>query len=533
MALFGGILVATTAFVVLTGTSEVQQLAVRGSIARSFHAAYDILVRPAGSQSAYEQRTGRVRPNYLSGLFGGISVAQWHRIERLPGVSVAAPIANIGYVLPTVTVPVDLTRAVPRHGTVLLRVRLSWITDRGLSRVPDASDYVYVTDRRMLPAPEKAPLTATPREEYAAFSPGERLPDGRVVRICPDDAQPLQALEVFPTPDSPFTAGFRSDVECFSRLTGLRGAGWAPFGHERFGPPVPFARGHFGIQLTWPFPFLLSAIAPGPEARLDGVNRAVISGRYLNASDQLHSTLGASGMHLHYIPVLAASAPVTDETAALSVQRLSTAAATGFARVGLPELPGTFPLASYLDRQPGGPVIDRATVGVRRPYRDFLRTMAPSARSDSNSGAEIDQFWTVGQTSYGQSQATLVPSTVPAQPNQTWDTVGGATYTFVPAEERDVQFRRLTDHNATGVVNQDYGNAWLYKVGTFAASRLPGFSPLTRLPLETYEPPSLAPGDQRTRRLLGGRALAPNANIGGYLGAAAVVDHDAGGGEGV
>src|SRR5919199_1731130 len=68
-------------------------------------------------------------------------------LALLPGIEVAAPIENIGYVLALARVPVDLSRFVGRHGRVLLRARVSWRTDRGLSRLPDSSLYLYVTDR--------------------------------------------------------------------------------------------------------------------------------------------------------------------------------------------------------------------------------------------------------------------------------------------------------------------------------------------------------------------------------------------------
>src|SRR3954454_3540556 len=99
LALLLGIVVATTSFTVLTGTSDSQRLEVRGTVAKAFRGDYDVLVRPRGSRTARERRTGQLQPNFLSGLFGGIGDRQWHRIERLPGVQVAAPIANLGYVL--------------------------------------------------------------------------------------------------------------------------------------------------------------------------------------------------------------------------------------------------------------------------------------------------------------------------------------------------------------------------------------------------------------------------------------------------
>src|SRR3954470_130783 len=111
LALLLGILVATTAFTVLTGTSESQRLEVRGTVAKAFRGDYDILVRPPRSRTAMERRTGAVQPNFLSGLFGGITLAQWHAIEHIPGIEVAAPIANLGYLLPTAVIPVDVSRA--------------------------------------------------------------------------------------------------------------------------------------------------------------------------------------------------------------------------------------------------------------------------------------------------------------------------------------------------------------------------------------------------------------------------------------
>src|SRR3954470_16236506 len=116
LALLLGILVATTAFTVLTGTSESQRLEVRGTVAKAFRGDYDILVRPRGSRTALERRTGQVQPNFLSGIFGGISTAQWRDVQRLAGVEVAAPLANLGYVLQTAEIPVDVSRALPAHG---------------------------------------------------------------------------------------------------------------------------------------------------------------------------------------------------------------------------------------------------------------------------------------------------------------------------------------------------------------------------------------------------------------------------------
>ena len=57
----------------------------------------------------------------------------------------------------------------------------------------------------------------------------------------------------------------------------------------------------------------------------------------------------------------------------------------------------------------------------------------------------------------------------------------------------------------------------LDQVGVFDATKIAGFSELSKVPLTTYYAPDAAPGDARTERLLGGRSLLPNANLTGYL----------------
>ena len=69
-----------------------------GTVAANFRSAYDILVRPKGSATDLEREQGVVRPNFLSGQFGGITMKQYEQIKAISGVEVAAPIAMIGYV---------------------------------------------------------------------------------------------------------------------------------------------------------------------------------------------------------------------------------------------------------------------------------------------------------------------------------------------------------------------------------------------------------------------------------------------------
>src|SRR5690348_9990431 len=104
------IAISAASFVLLAGTGQTTDIRVEGTIAGNYRAAYDILVRPKRSQGALERSKGLVANSALGGLFGGITLGQYRRIRVLPGVEVAAPVANIGYVIPYAVPEVSLRR---------------------------------------------------------------------------------------------------------------------------------------------------------------------------------------------------------------------------------------------------------------------------------------------------------------------------------------------------------------------------------------------------------------------------------------
>jgi putative ABC transport system permease protein len=97
LALIAAVLVAAIAFTVLTAASRTAQLRTAGEVSANYVPAYDILVRPKGARTAVENQTGTVQPDFLWGIDGGVTMAQYRQIQRIPGVQVAAPIAMVGY----------------------------------------------------------------------------------------------------------------------------------------------------------------------------------------------------------------------------------------------------------------------------------------------------------------------------------------------------------------------------------------------------------------------------------------------------
>jgi hypothetical protein len=92
----------------------------------------------------------------------------------------------------------------------------------------------------------------------------------------------------------------------------------------------PFAlldRDDIGFNLFFPVPVLLAAVDPEQEARLVGLEEAVVSGRYLRGPDRQRLVLTrpdspeTSG-RFKQVPVLMADQTVVDEQLRLEVQRL-------------------------------------------------------------------------------------------------------------------------------------------------------------------------------------------------------------------
>jgi len=146
------IVVACVSFVTLTGTSATASVRVREKLTATYRPAYDILVRPPGSFTSFERQAGLVRANYLAGLYGGITLRQFEAIRSVPGVSVAAPIANIGTVLLSARVSLDLGPLLGKESVQVFRVHFGWRSDNGLSRYPGGNAYLVFSRQPFPPA---------------------------------------------------------------------------------------------------------------------------------------------------------------------------------------------------------------------------------------------------------------------------------------------------------------------------------------------------------------------------------------------
>jgi hypothetical protein len=97
----------------------------------------------------------------------------------------------------------------------------------------------------------------------------------------------------------------------------------------------------------------------------------------------------------------------------------------------------------------------------------------------------FESYRTVSQINYrdvGPDHLAPLPVT---NPNSVWTSKLYGTFVPTPIENEDVQFRRLTPHVGDNTIVNDIVNIpGLSIVGRFDPGKLPGFSALSRVPLE-------------------------------------------------
>ena len=500
-----GIAVAAVAFTLLTASARTSALRVRGTISRSYRAAYDILVRPRGAATPLERQQGLVRNNYLSGIYGGITFEQYREIAGLDGVDVAAPIANVGFAFPLRIVQVSVNEMLTKEPFQLYRIRTTWLANGGMSRYPAATYYVYYTrrDRFVLEAGSRALVEVGPRR------PPTRSYGGFV------DSGPLQ-------PTGPWDSRFRTYFFAFSARSRIDSI--------NFGLPDRDQPGFVGGQSDAYFPISVAAVDPKAEAKLVHLDRTMVAGRYLRPSDgtSTHSVRRGTFRSPPLLPVLASERTFVDERLAIEIERLRVPAGTDVPRAlasgaclstrrPCPERVGPPRGASYSNAREflarlEGRTAARRSVPIGSIYEQLLR----GRNGRLPPGVIGSDYWTASQVRYrtlGRDHLAPIPV---RNPPDIWVSQSRG-HLVPPLDNRDVQFRRLSERqliNLGGFTSETPG---LRVVGRFDPRKLPGFSPLSKVPLETYSPPELQPADAAARKALGGRPLLPTQNLGDYV----------------
>jgi putative ABC transport system permease protein len=503
VALAAGIVVAAVSFVLLTSAAKTTEVRVRGSVESNFRAAYDILVRPRGSSTELETRERLVRPNYLSGIFGGITLDQYEAIKRVRDVEVAAPIANIGFVMPFGGIPFDLTRLMTKDPFQLYRVDFTWIGHRGTSRYRDSPYYLYFNRRHRF-------------RLSVGFSAGGE--------IVPGASEPLAIGTGFYTSGpliyGPFDRQAANLAIYSARTPAWNREQWAQ-SNGYLGP------NRIGVVQDGFFPIFVSAVDPVEEAKLVRLDRALVSGRYLRGGDRLglvtYDAKPARGLPRAFqsdksarwaIPVIASTRSYVDEILEASVERLRTPA------VDVPRQLASSDSYGFLTSLRGERV-ERRHFSLRPAYPRMLAGPRGSGWHRTNELQSFN-FWTGSSTRYRQRADDVLEPIPTKNPISIWRNsccpTNGGFINAAPSNQ-DLQFRRLTGHSGSNRIGAKGAvrTPVMLIVGRFDPMRLREFSLLSRVPLETYYPPFVEPADEASRTALGGRSMLPTQNVGDYV----------------
>ncbi|WP_034263539.1 FtsX-like permease family protein [Actinospica robiniae] len=541
LAVLAGILTAVTGFVVLTGSVSTQQARLTSFVQANSVGAYDILVRPAGSESEPERNSDLVRGNFLAGQYGGIGLAQWHRIQQLTGVRTAAPVAMLGYVPIGMTADVDVTAQVdPSLQQQLIKVSRSWLTDRGLTKIDDpGADYVYVTRNPVIwptfvgtqdgsvflnssieyiyqgrkvhiPADscgtEPAPGgQGTVGVLVGTGVPVEALPDGTFRPIC------AAIGNTAVTATDRFSVANRSDF----LVAHLGADGGFTIDHP-FPGQQPVSSKRLDVLVNWNVMVQLAAIDPTAEDALVGLDSATERGSAL--ADAMKPALGQSSAGVRggasaTVPVVLSDDSGLDEQLASTSGRIegdlsgvyeqTAAAATAYA--GASEASGA-----------GHTTLDVQSVYASTVRQQPLVKYSGSYDQDSSAMvATLNPRYVAQEPTYHANADGSLSAVDLGAPNQnTWNIATYGESADVPAYVTDDAFRSVSVKGDTpGVSNAVEGVA----VGTFNPAELKQFSSLSAVAMETFQSTSAAGADAASRQSLGGRSLTGNSSPGSYV----------------
>ncbi|GIJ80126.1 FtsX-like permease family protein [Micromonospora phaseoli] len=518
VALLVGVLVATTGFVVLTGATTTSRLEVTGAVERNTRAAYDILIRPPGARTALESEHRLVRPNYLSGLYGGITLGQYEQVQQVAGVDVAAPIAMLGHSTTYVQMSIDLTDAVdPTLDHQVIRIDPTYVAERGLSTAPGKPSYVYVT-RRPLIHP-----VLDPEDPWGS----SRYTDGRVYPWTVECG--LAAREVQPDGTSrpvcdPYNAvtGGNPSIRSERELWSVAIARLLPDGRFEFSDPglgashAPSSKNltvthRLALERLVVVPLLLAAVDPDAEQRLVGLADAVVDGRPLDETDTPTIEALPDFYPDRVVPALIADRPYLDGGLRAEISRLPS---TNLAGLSSAEL------EAAVERTRRIPAGDRH-LDLADSYRALLDGgLGTRFLGDGCCRGQINVLAQPGPVEYAREpDGTLrIPRASPPDPAAFGDQQEGNSLPrpWLTDDIGSRDLRRLV------VPTNGALNAWS-AVGVFDPDKLTGFGELSRVPLETYEPPTAEGADERSRAALGGEPLLPSGNPAGYLSAPPLV----------
>ena len=448
-----GLLTATLGFVVLAGTSQTTQAVLTHDIAKAWPSPYDILVRPVGAQDPIEGDLNLLRPNYLSGLRGGITEAQLDQIRAIPGIAVAAPIAVVGYTYWPDFRSFDLRPYLTKDSISFFRLSVTSTGDNGRSIYP--SETVYI----------------------AASAGGETVFDWSRSQTIPGTETVLVQTNLVTS--SGIYKCTLPEV-CVAPVF-CHGPQSAPA--TQCSPLNTAQPGWVGVYDNYPVPILVAGVDPIAEADLVGLERCVKQGRYLSPADA-PGPRTVLDLTVTGIPVLTSDQSFVREAV----------------DTRLDESLGSSPPTASISAFAGWATVSDGKTTADDLYRSLLPTVSTISYSTG-------PLWQTGPVSYTRiSPNHLQVSGVAADPSvlQFFST---PRFSDVP-EANDVWLRPVSEHRQPVPLGYAPGYHWTWNsVGTYDPKCLPGFSTPTGR-MDAYNIPEVLASD--------GEGIFPNRSLASY-----------------
>lgn len=496
-----GIAVASASFSLLSTAVTTSRAETIGTVSDNARSAYDVLVRPKSSITPVEVARGTVRDNYLSGIFGGITTEDYEAIRNLPGVEVAAPVANLGYANVVGDLPINFDDFGLNETPGLYRLKVQYSAANGAASYSDADQYLFYSGTT-LSASGFGNTERTLQVEGQTLWPCWYYNlDPRGVGFEPNPRR-QQSTEAFPRGQSAFDPEIRSTLSCRPATPGADDK----------------ADESSVVGLPVAFPVLLAAIDPEQEDALVGLGGAVVDGRYLTA-DEAPAVESDQGLRFARVPFLLSASAFSDVDVSVQLQQLDSGPAEDLAaRLDSPDA------RPWVDSLPGQSLADR-TFDLAEPFESLVRDQSGLffQRTGSGSGGEVDGTWINGPVAYGgAADGPLSVGALPDADPQVWGSRNLAGQGFdanVPVDNLATQVRPVSPVAGVrcGPCAESENFLSPVVVGRFDPDRLRGFSGLSRVPLETYREPVAIGADLRSRDILNEEPLRPDRNLGGYL----------------
>ena len=423
-----GLATAIIGFLLLAGTARTTQAQLTGDIGQAWDTPYDILVRPAGTQTTLEAQEGLVRPNFISGIGGGITDEQLQAIRQIPDVSVAAPIAVVGFVQWPAGFPLDLRSFVGGGSVTVLRITTTTIGEAGLSQYPSQPPTYLVV------APQGRVVQPSPSE--VGLPSGPKLEVGDANIACTATVVCYGGL----TPNAYPVSGLASDTP--------------------------------GVYVPWSEPIVVAGVDPAAEAQLAGLDHCVTEGRYLQASDGPGVSQSPAGAQ-PTIPVLVSTQSFIDESVSFDIERAADPGSV---------LSGTEPaaLAAW------APVATR-TATANDAYQAYLQTINTTPYYDASPHWIVGPV-TYQQIGPDHLIAKAQVPDPGIYQSKTAISPGGGSLSLAPPEAADTWFRSVSREDQ--IPGDQLFSRW-QPVGEYDPNCLPGFNPLAGGRLEAYGLPQI------------------------------------------